>query len=849
MSTRTHPTAGLLPVSDRYGLWALSIRRAVSGKAKASGPHRRPLEALAATLSTVTLLTALHLLMFRAGGPAEVELWNLPLGFGFGILLGYGLGYLPILLAASVLAPIVGGVPIDPATVTAAASQTVVLVLGVLAVRWASTGAADDLTERRTFVAFFSAAPPAAALATLSAFVSHSLWSQTSGATAPAIFDVASFWSNLAGILMVGPVAIMMRRYISSALAGRRRRGRTGREVPGERWSYVWRGAIIAVSFGLSLYLVMVVPLSTELWYFAIISLPLVAAAWGLGLWGVAPVLGALGLAGVLSFVFGPELTSSMQFAAILAAANSSVLGLFVTEQRRYQGTMNHQAALIDSVSFATEHLLGMTDQEKNVNEVLEHLAREAHLDRVYVLENRGSTREASFPVLYEVGSDLGEEHRERVVALRGKYIRKSSGLLEDGQALQLTAADLPSADAAILRAAGIAGTLILPVFADDRWWGCLGMDQASAVSGWSRPDIATFEATARVLGALLAHTNVEQQFRQFTGSIPVVFWIASPDVVHKTYVSPAYEQIWGRPRDGIRENPRSWMAAIYHDDYTRISELLEGGPQVEFAEEYRIIRGDRSVRWIRDTGFPVVDATGQVNRIVGIAQDITPQKEAEEGLRASEEKIRTSLNEKEVLLKEIHHRVKNNLQVISSLLNLQAGKIHDDRAAQVFRESQYRVRAMALVHERLYQSEDLARIDFAGYVQDMTSHLLRSYKGDSRGIHLVSTVEGVSLDVDAAIPCALIINELVSNSLKYAFPQGQQGTIKVSLRELDRSIVMTISDDGIGLPEGTSFETSNSLGLQLVHSLTDQLGGNVVCNSARGTQFEIRFPTPERTS
>jgi PAS domain S-box-containing protein len=503
---------------------------------------------------------------------------------------------------------------------------------------------------------------------------------------------------------------------------------------------------------------------------------------------------------------------------------------------------MNHQGALMDSVSFATEQLLGITDQEKNVTEVLQNLADEAHLDRVYVLENRQTTRDAGFPVLHELGPELSDERRTAVEALRAKHIRKNAGLLEDGHALELLATSVSPSDGAALRDAGIEATLILPVFADGRWWGCLGMDQNSTVRGWSQPDIATFQATARVLGALLAHTNVEQQFRQFTGSIPVVFWIAAPDILHKTYVSPAYEQIWGRSRDGIRENPRSWMAAIYHDDYPRVSELLESNSQAEFDEEYRIIRGDRSVRWIRDTGFPVVDASGEVNRIVGIAQDITPQKEAEERLRASEEQIRTSLNEKEVLLKEIHHRVKNNLQVISSLLSLQAGKIRDSAAAAVFRDSQYRVRAMALVHERLYQSEDLARIDFAGYVQDMTSHLLRSYRGESRGIRLVSRVKGVSLDVDAAIPCALIINELVSNSLKYAFPEGQNGEIGVSLVEKDGSIVMTISDDGIGLPDATSFETSDSLGLQLVHSLTDQLGGTVVCKTDSGTQFEIRF-------
>jgi two-component sensor histidine kinase len=217
--------------------------------------------------------------------------------------------------------------------------------------------------------------------------------------------------------------------------------------------------------------------------------------------------------------------------------------------------------------------------------------------------------------------------------------------------------------------------------------------------------------------------------------------------------------------------------------------------------------------------------------------EDITERKR-------SEEKIRTSLKEKEVLLKEIHHRVKNNLQVISSLLNLQANQIRDKESAAVFRDSQSRVKAMSLVHERLYQSSDLARIDFAGYVQDVTRHLLRSYQSGPHRVKLQVDVDPVSFNIDTAIPCALIINELVSNAMKYAFPNGREGEIHIRLNQLDATgdLNLCISDNGVGFPVNVSWEKTDSLGLQLVRSLTDQLNGTIQCQLDQGSRFDIRF-------
>jgi two-component sensor histidine kinase len=208
------------------------------------------------------------------------------------------------------------------------------------------------------------------------------------------------------------------------------------------------------------------------------------------------------------------------------------------------------------------------------------------------------------------------------------------------------------------------------------------------------------------------------------------------------------------------------------------------------------------------------------------------------------EEQIKASLEEKEVLLKEIHHRVKNNLQVISSLLYLQSKSIKDKAALQMFQESQNRVRSMAFIHERLYQSQDLARVDFAEYVRSLTNYLFRSYGVSMDVIQLKINIDNVPLSIDTAIPCGLIVNELVSNSLKYAFPDGKGGEIRIELgSDGDNRFALMVSDDGVGLPEDVDFRKTESLGLQLVNNLSvAQLEGAIDLDRSGGTTFRITF-------
>jgi len=232
------------------------------------------------------------------------------------------------------------------------------------------------------------------------------------------------------------------------------------------------------------------------------------------------------------------------------------------------------------------------------------------------------------------------------------------------------------------------------------------------------------------------------------------------------------------------------------------------------------------------------------------IIRDITDRKRAEN-------EIKESLKEKEALLMEIHHRVKNNMQIISSLLSLQSRYIKDENASGVFKESQNRVKSMAMIHEKLYMTDGLARIDFAGYIKNLVNDLFYSY-GTNR-IKLDINADKLFLNIDTAIPCGLIINEIVTNSLKYAFPEQQglayksfidnkESRIYIELHQNNGRILLTIGDNGVGLPDGIDFENTETLGLRLVKSLVDQLDGTIKIYSNGGVEFKIILMQIEQT-
>jgi PAS domain S-box-containing protein len=204
--------------------------------------------------------------------------------------------------------------------------------------------------------------------------------------------------------------------------------------------------------------------------------------------------------------------------------------------------------------------------------------------------------------------------------------------------------------------------------------------------------------------------------------------------------------------------------------------------------------------------------------------------------------RIRESLKEKEVLLQEVHHRVKNNLQVISSILSLQASYVNDERTRELLKESQQRIKSMSFIHETLYRTTDFSSIDFRGYLQALASNLFQSYQTGQAEVKLVTKLHPVHLSIDQSVPCGLIVNELISNALKYAFRGRKKGKITLEIKERNARVTLRVADDGIGLPADFQFAEQDSLGIQLVYTLAEQLDGTLDVKSAKGTAITITF-------
>jgi two-component sensor histidine kinase len=230
-----------------------------------------------------------------------------------------------------------------------------------------------------------------------------------------------------------------------------------------------------------------------------------------------------------------------------------------------------------------------------------------------------------------------------------------------------------------------------------------------------------------------------------------------------------------------------------------------------------------------------MASATLNGETISGMTMDITAQKKAQN-------QIKRSLQVKDMLLKEIHHRVKNNLMVISSLLNLQSRYIKDEASKSIFKDSQNRARSMALIHELLYQSSDLKRINFGSYINKLTNELFSVYVTDPNKIKLNMDINDIMLDINTAIPLGLIVNELVSNSMKHAFPNNKQGKIDIKFNLDNGDYTMIISDNGVGFPQDYNIQNSDSLGLKIVNSLTEQIDGEITIETSNGTKFIIKF-------
>lgn len=349
---------------------------------------------------------------------------------------------------------------------------------------------------------------------------------------------------------------------------------------------------------------------------------------------------------------------------------------------------------------------------------------------------------------------------------------------------------------------------------------------------------------------AALAIAASEEQFRVLANSVPLVVWIAEEDG-RISYINRRWFQMVGAEP----AQPVNWQSAVHPDDVQVVTSVRDHSRRTgtPYEVEIRLWNSTlREYRWHLARSVPLRDHAGRIQRWVGCSAETHDQKAAKDLLESQvsirTEELRQSLHEKETLLKEIHHRVKNNLQIVSSLLKMQTEMVKDRVAQEALNESRQRVYSMALIHERLYGTDQMDEIDFADYASGLVNEL-RYSAARSSDIEIRIEAVPILLNVEQAIPCGLILNELVTNALKYAYPAGQGGEVIISLKEQpSRRLRLTVADRGVGLPAGFQLGATETLGLSIVEILSRQIGGILhIDTNNGGTAFAIDFPLPDK--
>lgn len=395
------------------------------------------------------------------------------------------------------------------------------------------------------------------------------------------------------------------------------------------------------------------------------------------------------------------------------------------------------------------------------------------------------------------------------------------------------------------LNAQYIQSLIIVPIVCSGLLIGYLEFDSLKSTKTWAEDSIIMLKMVGEIFGNALERKRVEQALRVSeeryirainAGKVGIWEWNIKTNEI---YIDPNLQAMLGYTEQETPKYYNDWLNFVHSEDVELVKNALNAyltGITPKYEIEHRMLHKDGSCIWFLSRGTLLYDFQGNKCFIAGSNTDITARTQAEHQLKIS-------LKEKEILLKEIHHRVKNNLQIISSLLRLQTRYINDSQTLEVFQDSHNRVRAMAIIHENLYQSHDLTKIEFSDYVRCLTNNLLRSY-GVIAGINIDLNInQKISLKIDTVISCGLIINELVSNSIKHAFLNSKPGEIHIELLEIAHNqYSLIVRDNGVGLSKDIDFYKNQSLGLQLVWSLVEQLEGIITFNTSLGTSFTITF-------
>lgn len=526
-----------------------------------------------------------------------------------------------------------------------------------------------------------------------------------------------------------------------------------------------------------------------------------------------------------------------------------------LAQKQQMESILQYRIAFEKLLTQISTQFINFTSKEidQGINQALKAIGEFTFVDRIYIYSSDGRqsalTHEwctvgipSSFNNEPEIPKDAFLWIAPQLRQFQTVYIPCVDELPQAAEAEKLT-----------LQALGVKTFVAVPLVYDSVLIGTLCFSSLVDLKVWSEEDITLLSTLGDIFASTLARKYVEtaireseERFRQLAENIDDIFWIHCLENNQTLYVSPAYEKIWGRSSKSLYDDAFSWLNFVHPDDRKLLTPALEAWHRREhFSIEYRIVQPNGEIRWICNRAFPIRNEYGIVYRYAGITEDISDAVAAATQRKLAFEQLQASLMDKEVLLQEIHHRVKNNLQIISSLLYLQANRIEDVQAREFLQDSRNRIESMALVHETLYREHDFAGVNFAGYVQNLAASLFDLYKVSTANILFeVIVCSEVLIKLDQAIPCGLIINELITNALKHSFKKSQTGTVFVRLeKQLNQQLILAVGNNGDRLPSDFKLESTQSMGLRLVMTLVKQLQGELELEQSDFITFKIIFP------
>lgn len=518
-----------------------------------------------------------------------------------------------------------------------------------------------------------------------------------------------------------------------------------------------------------------------------------------------------------------------------------------IIERQRIEDTLRYRVELEKLITTISTYFINLTSDEidNGINQALEAICKFLEVESSYIsLFNNDKNK---IDIVYEWHC---EEIQNLIIYKTDINFLLSPWIIEKISRFEIVY--IPSINNVInvensvvrnLLEKNIQSLIILPIICSGTLIGSLIFTSVRLTKNWTEESLNLLKMVGEMLGNIIRRKRVEQALRvseeRYARAInagKVGIWELNIKT-DRVYIDSNLKAMLGYSEHEISDNFHDWLNLIHPQDIESFKLELDSylkGLKFKYEIQHRMRHKNGNYLWFLARGTLTKDREEQPDYIAGSNTDITTQKQIED-------RLKISLKEKYVLLKELHHRVKNNLQIISSLLRLQARNIQEPKILNVFQDSQNRIRAMAIIHEKLYQSTDLAKIKIYDYIKKITSNLLDSYQVNNN-IEIKLNIENFYLKIDTTIICGLIINELVSNSIEHAFTDNNQGKIKIIFSNLgNNQYLLNVSDNGVGITKDY-FNQEQSIGLQLVWNLVEQIEGSISCYTTSGASFNITF-------